>query len=53
MKQFKHKEIGDRVMLGWGTWDAWGFGISLRPSEFSFAIEFIHWYVWIEVWDKK
>ena len=40
------------LKFGWGKWDSWGFGISYCHYDNSLSINFIHWYVYVEVWTK-
>lgn len=42
-------EIGN-FHFGWGVWDSWGFGISYSHYSRAIAIEFIHWYWYVEYW---
>jgi hypothetical protein len=41
-----------KVVLGSGTWDRWGFGVSYCHYSRAISIELIHWYFYIEVWPK-
>lgn len=41
------------VTFGTGIWDSWGFGLSYCHYSQSLAVEFIHWYAYVEVYTPK
>jgi hypothetical protein len=50
--RYWNKPIG-RLLFGSGVWDSWGLGFSYCHYSRSVSIEFLHWYVFIEYWNKE
>ena len=42
-----------KIQFGSGTMDRWGFGFYYCHYDKSFAVEFLRWYAYFEVWRNQ
>jgi hypothetical protein len=42
-----------KIHFGSGTMDRWGFGFYYCHYDKSFAVEFLRWYAYFEVWRNQ
>jgi hypothetical protein len=41
------------ITFGAGKWDSWGFGVSYCHYDHTLSINFIRWFAFVEVYEKR
>ena len=42
-----------KIQFGSGVMDRWGFGFYYCRYDNSFAVEFLRWYAYFEIWKNQ